>query len=77
MMFFKKLRASAVIFGVLVLALGFVVLNVSGTVSRTGCCWVLYCTLEPPIVCWEECRPCPEILQQTAPEPGKRVFGKQ
>jgi hypothetical protein len=61
MTFFKRLRVFALTFGVLALALGFVVLGASGGGGPGGCCWVLFCTMEPPITCWEECRPCTKL----------------
>jgi hypothetical protein len=33
---------------------------VTPTPSRAvNCCWVMICTIEEPIICWEECVPCP------------------
>jgi hypothetical protein len=61
MTFFRKLRIFALLFGALALALGFWALSAPGSADAPGCCWILYCTMEPPITCWEECRPCPKL----------------
>jgi hypothetical protein len=55
---FWRVRIFVLLFAVLALALGFTALNHTGTAGAGDCCWVLICTMEPPIVCWEECLPC-------------------
>jgi hypothetical protein len=74
---FRKLRIFALLFAVLALVLGFAVLNAPGIGEVPHCCWVLYCTIDPPIVCWEECRPCPSFPQQITDEPGGQLFRKE
>ncbi|MGB2769963.1 MAG: hypothetical protein WBC88_09595 [Candidatus Zixiibacteriota bacterium] len=63
MTFFRRFRIFALLFGALALVLGFIVLSAPGSADAPGCCWVLYCTMDTPIVCWEECRPCPKLLR--------------
>jgi hypothetical protein len=56
----RQVRVFVLIFAVLALVLGFKVLS-SSDATGLGCCWVLSCTMEPPIVCWEACYPCPRL----------------
>ncbi len=71
---FKKLRVFVLLFAVLALVVGFTVLNAPDTADAGRCCWVLYCTINPPIVCWEECRPCPTFPDQIADKPAEQFF---
>jgi len=40
---------------------GGMVLVTSTPVEAKRCCWVVVCSTQPPIVCWEECRTCPRF----------------
>jgi hypothetical protein len=64
MTLFRKVRIFALVFALLTLVWGFVVLRAPGSAGTDGCCWVLECTIKPPIVCWEGCRPCPKFPQR-------------
>ena len=57
----RKLKVLVLLFAVLVLILGFKVLNVPKTAEASGpLCYYWVCTIEgPPIYCWHVCRPCP------------------
>ncbi len=56
----RKLKVLVLLFAVLVLILGFTVINAPKTAEASGplCCyWV--CTVEGPPICWHVCHPCP------------------
>jgi hypothetical protein len=62
MKLFRKLRVIVLLVAVLALVTGFIVLNApqKADASRPSCdCVIWVCTVEPPIHCWSECRPCP------------------
>ncbi len=61
MMALRKCKVIFVIFALaIVLAGGFTILTTKSADARPACCiWVMYCTVDPPIYCWEECRPVP------------------
>jgi len=63
----RKLKIFALLFGALALVLGFWALSAPGSADEPGCCWILYCTMETPITCWEECRPCPKLSLPARP----------
>lgn len=57
----RKMKTVIVLFAlVVILAGGFTILTTKPVDARPACCiWVMYCTIDEPIVCWEECRPVP------------------
>ncbi|MBD3218524.1 MAG: hypothetical protein GF310_09635 [candidate division Zixibacteria bacterium] len=61
-------RIKALALFVAIIALGAVMFTMAtpDTASAKPCCWVMVCTTQPPIVCWEECVPCPPL----PPPPG-------
>lgn len=61
----RKVKALALFLALV--ALGGLVFNAvtAETVTAKPCCWVMVCTVMPPIVCWEVCAPCPPL-----PPPG-------
>ena len=61
MRFFRKMRAFALVFAVLTLALGFVMLNTPRPVDAARLCCYHVCTVNPPIICWDVCKPCPKF----------------
>ena len=55
-----RLKALALLFVfVFVFAGVFAVLTTENAVASRCECWVMYCTVEEPIFCWDECVPCP------------------
>lgn len=63
MMALRKLKVVIVLFAlVVIMAGGFTILTTKPVEARPACCiWVMYCTVSPPIYCWEKCVavPCP------------------
>jgi len=59
----RNLKALAVVFILVVLFTGAMsIMSTQDAVARPRCCfWVFICTMDPPIICWEECIPvrCP------------------
>ena len=55
----RKVKALVLIFAFVVLFAGAFSIVTTEDVSAARCCWVMVCTTEPPIYCWEECVPCP------------------
>ena len=57
----RKIKAFVVLFAVVALLTGgLVTMFANNAEASRGCClWVMYCTQDPPIVCWEECVPVP------------------
>ncbi len=52
----RKLRLLVLVFAVLVVVFGFTVLNAPNNAKAINCtAWCMYCTVEPPIICWCEC----------------------
>jgi hypothetical protein len=61
MKLFRKLRAFVLLFAILALITGFTVLNAPKTVEAARLCCYHVCTVNPPIVCWDVCKPCPKL----------------
>jgi hypothetical protein len=61
MKFFRNLRIFVLFFAVLILVLGFTVLNAPKTVDAARLCCYRVCSLIPPYHCWDECKPCPTL----------------
>ena len=57
----RQIRALALLFVLVVLfsAMASVVMSDQAEASGGCCIWVMKCTVNPPIYCWEECIPCP------------------
>lgn len=57
----RRLSFFALLFALLALVSGFTVLTLPRTAdaSRRCDCWCMYCTVEEPIYCWEQCCKCP------------------
>jgi hypothetical protein len=45
----------------MVLFMGGFSITSASKVEAAKCCWVRVCTVNPPIVCWDVCRPCPRL----------------
>lgn len=44
------------VFAVLAVVFGFTVLSTPNSAKAINCtAWCMYCTIEPPIICWCEC----------------------
>jgi hypothetical protein len=61
MKLFRNLRAFALLFAVLVLVLGFTVLQAPNTANARPLCCYRVCSLIPPYLCWDVCKPCPTL----------------
>jgi len=61
MRIFRQILMLVFLFAILAVSLGLKAIITSANHRRESCYWVLFCTLQPPIVCWEECRPMPYI----------------
>jgi hypothetical protein len=61
MKLFRKLRAFALLFAVIALAIGFIMLSApqKADASRPCDCMVRICLVDNPRICWCECVPCP------------------
>ncbi|MDH4158028.1 MAG: hypothetical protein OEW00_12215 [candidate division Zixibacteria bacterium] len=57
----RRFKALALVFAFLVLFAGaFAIVSTDNVEARPPCCmWIMYCTIEPPIICWDVCVPCP------------------
>jgi hypothetical protein len=56
----RRLSFFALLFALLALVSGFTVLTLPRTADASRCdCWCMYCTVEEPIYCWEQCCKCP------------------
>jgi len=57
----RKCKPLAVMFLVIALVACAMTVTMTDTASaRPKCCiYVMYCTVDPPIYCWEECIPIP------------------
>lgn len=58
---FRRLKLIVFFIAVFALALGFSVMTAPKTVDAAKLCCYMYCTVDPPIVCWEMCKPCPKF----------------
>ncbi len=59
----RNWRALAILFVfVAVFTASFALLTSEPAAASRCDCWVMYCTVEPPIYCWCECVPCPPIF---------------
>jgi hypothetical protein len=57
----KVAKAAVLLFAFLVIFVGGFTAISAPKVDAARCCWVMICTNTPPIICWEECRPCPHF----------------
>lgn len=57
----RKAKALVLVFAVVALLAGMLAVTFSEEAqARPRCCiWVMMCTTDAPIVCWEECLPVP------------------
>lgn len=55
----RKMKALVLVVAVMAIIAGGLMASFSQPAQAARCCWVMVCTTEPPIVCWEECVPCP------------------
>jgi len=53
----RKLKALAIVFVLVVLFTGAMsITSTQEVMARGRCCiWIFICTIDPPIICWEEC----------------------
>ena len=58
----KGLKALVVLLALFVVFSGAFTIMSAGSADARPCCWVMVCTVNPPMVCWEECRPCPPLF---------------
>lgn len=57
---FRRLKGLAVLFILVVIISAGAVILTSEPATASRCnCWVMYCTVEEPIFCWDVCVPCP------------------
>ncbi len=61
MKFLRRMKAVILIFAFIVLfAGGMTIVSTEEANARYACCiWVMYCTQNPPIICWDVCIPVP------------------
>ncbi|MEW5925374.1 MAG: hypothetical protein AB1746_15440 [Candidatus Zixiibacteriota bacterium] len=57
----KKMKALVLLFAFLAIFIGGFTTMTAPQANAIKCCWVMVCTINPPIICWEECRPCPRL----------------
>ncbi len=57
----RTVKALVLLFAFLVIFAGGFTMTSAGKVEAARCCWVMVCTVNPPIVCWEVCKPCPRL----------------
>ncbi|MFZ5980621.1 MAG: hypothetical protein ACOYVF_08295 [Candidatus Zixiibacteriota bacterium] len=62
MNFLRKLKVLVFAFVFIAIFAGAFTIMTSQPVESARCCWVMVCTQNPPIICWEECRPCPPLF---------------
>ncbi len=55
----RNIKVLVLLFAFIVLFAGAFTIVSTPTTTAANCCWVRVCTSTPPIVCWDECRPCP------------------
>jgi len=55
----KKFKTLILLFAFVAILVGGFTAMSTPRVEAANCCWVMVCTQNPPIVCWEECVPCP------------------
>lgn len=55
----KRLKALILLFAFLVVFIGGFTALTAPKVEASRCCWVMVCTIDPPIICWEICVKCP------------------
>jgi len=55
----KKMKALVLILAFIVLFIGAFTIVSPDQVQAKRCCWVMVCTIDPPMICWEICVPCP------------------
>ncbi len=58
---FRAMKTLALLFALFVVIIGGFTITTAGKVEAARCCWVMVCTIEPPIYCWEVCKPCPKF----------------
>ena len=56
----KKLKALVLLFAFAVILVGGFTMT-SPKVDAAKCCWVMVCTVNPPIICLEVCKKCPGL----------------
>lgn len=57
----NMMKALVGLFAVVAVLAGGMTLLAPTKAQASRCCWVMVCSNTPPIVCWEECRPCPKF----------------
>jgi hypothetical protein len=57
----KKIKALVLLFAFAVILAGAFTATTSRKAEAQRCCWVMVCTINPPIVCWEVCKTCPHL----------------
>ena len=60
-MYLRRVKTLVLVFALIILFAGAFSIVTTENATAGRCCWVMVCTTEAPIVCWEECRPCPPI----------------
>lgn len=57
----RKMKVFVVLFFVAAILAGGFTTMTAEEATAARCCWVMKCTVNPPIVCWEECVRCPSF----------------
>jgi hypothetical protein len=62
MRFPKGLKALVVTLALLVVFSGAFTIMSASSADAARCCWVRVCTVNPPMICWDICVPCPPLF---------------
>lgn len=57
----KAVKALVILIALVAVFFGAFTIASPQKVEAARCCWVMVCTQTPPIVCWEQCKPCPKF----------------
>jgi len=65
--FLRKLKFLVAIFVFVAIFAGAFTIFTAPNAEAKRCTWVMYCTVNPPIVCWEQCAEDPPLLPPPLP----------
>lgn len=57
----RKLKVLVYLFVFVALFTGAFTIFTAQNAQAIKCTWVMYCTVQPPIVCWEQCAELPPM----------------
>jgi hypothetical protein len=57
----KRINGMVVLIAVVAGVLGGAMLLWTPPAEAKRCCYVMVCSTQPPVVCWEVCRTCPRL----------------